>query len=613
MSQKPTSLVASRPTRGNSAPGGSLARSTSPAARAPAASPTRAKRRSLLWRLLTLGLYAAVLGCLALTAIVVWAAYDLPRPESAMDAERRPALVLQDRAGQTFSTSGDLVGEPLRLADLPPELPEAVVAVEDHRFYHHSGIDIIGLSRALWVNLTHGHLVQGGSTITQQVAKTLFLTNERTLRRKIRELLLTIWLERSFSKNEILEIYLNRVYLGSGTWGVDAASRMYFGISARKLNLWQSAVLAGLPRAPSRFNPRANPQFATARAKEVLAAMVDTGVISQDRARAEEAKISFPRISREQGAWFADWASDQVQSVLPPNRDATVRTTLDERWQIVAESQLNTILSGPGTAAGVEQGAIVVLDAATGAVRAMVGGRDYRDSNFNRAVNAHRQPGSAFKPFIWLMALENGMTPTDTVLDAPIRVGNWQPEDFEREYRGEITLDEALAHSVNTVSVRLLMKYGGPRPAAATAERLGITSKLPDDASLALGTGEVGLLELTAAYAPFFNGGFRVTPFAVTPQEAPEEVIRPEHAAMMAGMMQSVVNRGTGKAAAIPGRVVAGKTGTTSDYRDAWFIGCANGELIGVWLGNDDNTPMKNVVGGGLPAKLFHDVAAAIR
>src|ERR1700722_16926256 len=256
MPQKPTSLVASRPTRGTSAPGGSPARSPPPAARTPpAASPARAKRRSLLGRLLTLGLYAAVMGSLALTAIVVWAAYDLPRPESAMDAERRPALVLQDRAGQTFSTSGDLVGEPLRLADLPPELPEAVVAVEDHRFYHHSGIDIIGLSRALWVNLTHGHPVQGGSTITQQVAKTLFLTNERTLRRKIRELLLTIWLERSFSKNEILEIYLNRVYLGSGTWGVDAASRMYFGISARKLNLWQSAVLAGLPRAPSRFNP----------------------------------------------------------------------------------------------------------------------------------------------------------------------------------------------------------------------------------------------------------------------------------------------------------------------------------------------------------------------
>lgn len=570
-------------------------------------------RSSLLWRLLRLIIILTIWGLVIAGGIVIWAAYDLPRPESAMDAERRPALVLQDRTGQTFATYGDLVGEPLRLADMPTDLPAALVAVEDHRFYQHSGIDFIGLARAAWVNLSRGRLVQGGSTITQQVAKTLFLTNERTLRRKIRELLLTIWLERTFTKNEILEIYLNRVYLGAGTWGVDAASRMYFGISARKVNLWQAAVLAGLPRAPSRFNPRANPAAATMRAKEVLAAMAETGAISAERARAEAAKISFPKISRQPGAWFADWASDQVQSVLPPDRDATVRTTLDQRLQIAAESALSTMLDGPGAVAGVEQGAVVVLDAATGAVRVMAGGRDYRDSNFNRAVNAHRQPGSAFKPFVWLTALENGLTPADTVLDAPVRVGKWQPENFEREYRGEITLDEALAHSVNTASVRLMMRFGGPKPVAATAARLGITSKLPTDASLALGTGEVGLLELTAAYAPFFNGGFRVVPFAVEPQETPEPVIRPEQAAMMAGMMTSVVTRGTGKAAAIPGRVVAGKTGTTSDYRDAWFIGSVNGMMIGVWLGNDDNTPMKNVVGGGLPARLFHDVAAAVR
>jgi penicillin-binding protein 1A len=254
-----------------------------------------------------------------------------------------------------------------------------------------------------------------------------------------------------------------------------------------------------------------------------------------------------------------------------------------------------------------------MLDAASGAVRVMVGGRDYRDSNFNRAVNAHRQPGSAFKPFVWLTALQNGLTPADTVLDAPIRIGNWQPENFEREYHGEITLDEALAHSVNTASVRLLLRFGGAKPVAATAARLGITSPLPNNASLALGTGEVGLLELTAAYAPFFNGGYRVVPYAVVPQERPELVVRPDLAAMMAGMMTSVVNRGTGKAAAIPGLVVAGKTGTTSDYRDAWFIGYVNGMMIGVWMGNDDNTPMKNVLGGGLPARLFHDVGMLVR
>jgi len=379
------------------------------------------------------------------------------------------------------------------------------------------------------------------------------------------------------------------------------------------VNLWQSAVLAGLPRAPSRFNPRANPQAATIRAKEVLTAMAETGAITAERAQAEAAKIVFPKAVRQPGAWFADWASDEVQSVLPPDRDATVRTTLDQRLELQVEQQLQATLDGAGAAAGVDQGAVVVLDAASGAVRAMAGGRDYRDSNFNRAVNAHRQPGSAFKPFIWQMALENGMTPDDTVLDAPVRVGNWQPENFERDYRGEITLDEALAHSVNTASVRLMMKFGGPKPAAATAARLGITSVLPADASLALGTGEVGLLELTAAYAPFFNGGNRVSPFAVEAKEPPENVIRPEHAAEMAAMMTSVVARGTGKAASVPGRVIAGKTGTTSDYRDAWFIGAVNGTLIGIWMGNDDNKPMKNVMGGGLPARLFHDIAAAMK
>jgi len=573
----------------------------------------RKTRSPLLGRLLRLGVILTIWGLVVLGGIVLWAAYDLPRPETAMDAERRPALVLQDRNGQTFATYGDLVGEPLRLKDMPTELPAALIAVEDHRYYQHGGLDFIGLARAAWVNLTHLRIVQGGSTITQQVAKTLFLTNERTLRRKIRELLLTIWLERTFTKNEILEIYLNRVYLGSGTWGVDAASRMYFGISARKVNLWQSAVLAGLPQAPSRYNPRANPAAATARAKEVLAAMVQDGAISAGSARAAAAQITFPKVTRQDGAWFADWASDQVQSVLPPDRDATVRTTMDQRLQIATESALSSMLEGPGAAANVGQGAVVMLDAASGAVRVMVGGRDYRDSNFNRAVNAHRQPGSAFKPFVWLTALENGMTPADTVMDAPIRIGNWQPENFEREYRGEITLDDALAHSVNTASVRLLLRFGGAKPVAATAARLGITSPLPNNASLALGTGEVGLLELTAAYAPFFNGGYRVVPYAVVPQKRPEPVVRPDLAAMMAGMMTSVVTRGTGKAAAIPVLVAAGKTGTTSDYRDAWFIGYVNGMMIGVWMGNDDDTPMKNVLGGGLPARLFHDVGMLVR
>jgi penicillin-binding protein 1A len=290
-----------------------------------------------------------------------------------------------------------------------------------------------------------------------------------------------------------------------------------------------------------------------------------------------------------------------------------LRTTLDSRAQAVAETRLQALLSGPGAAADAGEGAVVILDAATGAVRAMVGGRNYRDSAFNRAVLARRQPGSAFKPFVWLAALETGLTPDDTVLDAPIRIGHWSPSNFEHRFMGEVTLEEALAESINTAAVRLLMRAGGPRVVAATATRLGLSDRFPRDASIALGTGEVGLLELTAAYAPFFNGGFRVVPHALdATAHAGERVVDPAYAAMMARMLGAVVSRGTGKAAAMPGAVVAGKTGTTQDFHDAWFIGSAKGLLIGIWLGNDNNQAMKGVMGGGLPARLFHDVAVAL-
>ena len=587
-------------------------RPPSPSRRLPAPSP---KQRKWAWRLLRWGIVLAVWGTLAIAVLLLWFARDLPRPESALDAVRRPSLTLQDRSGQIFATFGDVVGDSLRLPDMPPALPAALVAVEDRRFWHHPGIDPIGLARAAYVNLTSGRLVQGGSTITQQVAKTLFLTNARTVRRKVQELLLTIWLERHFSKKEILEIYLNRVYLGSGAWGVDAASRMYFGVSARKANLWQSAMLAGLPRAPSRINPRTNPTGAIARAKEVLAAMVDTGAITRTQSQDTIARIALPPSPAISPGWYADWVAEQASTLLPANADFTLRTTLDRGIQAAAESRLAALLDGPGAAAGVTQGAVVVLDPASGAVRAMVGGQDYRTGPYNRAVLSRRQPGSAFKPFTWLAALEGGLRPDDTVLDAPLKIGTWSPLNFERRFQGEITLEEALAESVNTVAVRLLMRYGGPKGVAAVAARLGIADKLPNDASLALGTGEVGLLELTAAYGTFFNGGRRITPYAI--EQAPHPpavmVVDPSLSAMMARMMTAVVSRGTGKAAAVSGRAVAGKTGTTSDYRDAWFIGWVDGTMIGIWLGNDDNHPMKGVLGGGLPARLFHDIAAVVR
>jgi penicillin-binding protein 1A len=562
--------------------------------------------------LLRWGFIASVWLTLAGAVTVLWFARDLPRPEAALDAVRRPSLTLQDRSGRVIATFGDVVGEPLRLKDFSPFLPAAVVAVEDRRFYHHSGIDLIGLLRAAWVNVTAGRVVQGGSTLTQQVAKTLFLTNVRSTKRKVQELLLTLWLERHFSKQEILEIYLNRVYLGAGAWGMDAAAKTYFNVSARRVTLAQAAVLAGLPRAPSRFNPRVNPGAALVRGKEVLGTMVDSGAITAEQAQAAAEQIVFPPSPVAPG-WFADWVADQSQLVLAPDADAVVRTTLDNRDQAVAENRLSALLDGPGVAANAGEGAVVILDAATGAVRAMVGGRNFRGSPFNRAVLARRQPGSAFKPFVWLTALETGMTPGDRVLDGPIRIGNWSPVNFERRYLGEVTLEEALAQSINTASVRLLLRSGGAKAVASTAARLGIADKLPKDASLALGTGEVGLLELTAAYAPFFNGGNRVVPYGLdrTPHQ-PEPIISASEAAMMARMLGAVVSRGTGRAAAVAGHVVAGKTGTTQDFKDAWFIGCVRGVLIGVWFGNDDNEPMKGVLGGGLPARLFHDIAVGI-
>ena len=410
------------------------------------ADPKPAPRRRWAWWLARWLVILAIWAVLGLGGMLVWFARDLPRPEAALDAERRPGLTLTDRAGHSFATFGDVVGDPLRLSDMPAYLPAAAVAVEDRRFWVNPGIDPIGMARAAWVNLIHGRVVEGGSTITQQVAKNLFLSNARTLKRKVQELMLTLWLAQHFTKREILEIWLNRVYLGSGTWGMDAAARQYFGVSARKVTLWQAAVLAGIPRAPSRLNPRADPEAAAARGREVLDAMVDTGAITAAQAKAAAAAIRFPPPPVAAG-WFADWASEQAQTLVPGGEDAVLHTTLDQRMQAVAENRLDAILAGPGAAVHATQGAVVVLDAATGAVRAMAGGRNYRQSAFNRAVLARRQPGSAFKPFVWLAALEAGARPEDTVLDAPIRVGNWSPTDFEPGFEGTVTLEQALADS----------------------------------------------------------------------------------------------------------------------------------------------------------------------
>jgi penicillin-binding protein 1A len=541
-----------------------------------------------------------------------------------------------------LATSGEIYGTPWRVADLPPYLPAAMIAIEDRRFYRHFGVDLIGLARAAWVNWRAGRTVQGGSTITQQVAKTVFLSPERTLKRKVQEALLALWLERRFTKDQILGIYLNRVYLGAGTYGVDAAARRYFGVAATDVSLGQAAVLAGLLQAPVRLSPARDPSAAANRARVVLRAMVATGAATQadaDAARLDGIALA-GSIAPRTGRAFADWALEQTPGYAGPkgalDRDLAIRTTLDPRLQQAVETAAATAIDAEGPARHASEVAVVVL-APDGAVRAMVGGRDYRAGQFNRATQALRQPGSAFKPFVYLTGLEVGMTPATMVLDAPFTVGTWSPRNYERQFRGEITLTEALTHSVNTATARLAQDVG-VRAVTATARRLGIASDLPKDLTLALGTGEVTLLELTAAYAAISRGGVAVWPYAIAGIDArltdgsdyaiwrragdgPGRVASETAMADLDLMLAEVVRRGTGRAAQpqIPGVAVraAGKTGTTQDFRDAWFVGYAGpldaaGErdpnrsyTVGVWIGNDDGQAMKGVTGGDMPARLW--------
>ena len=571
---------------------------------------------------------AAIWGTLLLAGLLLWFVHDMPRPDAPLAQIRRPAAAVLAGDGSLLATQGDLFGEVLRLREMPPALPEALIAIEDRRFRHHFGVDPLGIARAFWANVTAGDVVQGGSTLTQQLAKNLFLTPARSTRRKVQEALLALWLERRFSKDELLEIYLNRVYLGGGAHGVDAAARLFFNVSARRVNLWQAAMLAGLPQAPSRTNPRSNPEGAMARAAEVLRAMTENGVINETQRAQAVAAMTLPPRPGTGGGWFGDWVMETIADRMPDLRDVTIRATLDPRWQSAAESRLRAMLEREGTRGNIAQGAVVVLDAGTGAVRAMVGGRDYRAGPFNRAVHARRQPGSAFKPIYYLAALERGALPGDMVADGPISRGGWSPGNGNWRSRGEITIEEALAQSVNTAAVRVMELGGGIAGARAMAARLGITARLPGNGSLALGTGEVTLLELAAAYAPMVNGGRRVTPHGIRQvvsegriqpltQAASTQVVTEAEALAMRRMLAAAVARGSGRAAQFPGLPVGGKTGTTQDFRDAWFVGYAGSIdaslIIAIWLGNDHGEPMEEVRGGTLPARLFRDILEATR
>jgi len=554
---------------------------------------------------------------IAAAGLVAFYGAQMPSATTWAIPDRPPNVKILSVDGQLIANRGLTGGEAVGLHEMSPYIPEAVMAIEDRRFYSHWGVDPIGLARAMVENLVEGRLTQGGSTITQQLAKNLFLKPDRTIERKVQEVLLALWLEHKYTKDQILEMYLNRVYFGSGAYGVEAASRRYFKKSARDVTLPEAALLAGLLKAPSRLSPARDPQAAEERAQVVLAAMREEGMIGDSELAAA---ISAPA-TRAASFWTGSehYVADRVMEELPDligntNQDVVVRTTIDLGLQKTAERTIRHLIDEQGKHYRVSQGALVSIDG-SGAVRAMVGGYDYADSQFDRATEARRQPGSAFKPFVFMAALEAGRTPESVRNDAPVRIGKWTPQNYNGKYYGRVTLAEALARSLNSVAAQLIMEVG-PKTVVEVAHRMGIESDLQANASIALGTSEVTPLELTAAYVPFANGGFRPDVHVVERVTTPSGKLLYQHKAgavprvasaevvgMMNAMLAGTIRYGSGKAADF-GWPAAGKTGTTQDSRDAWFIGYTSNLVTGVWFGNDDGRPTK-ATGASLPVQAW--------
>jgi penicillin-binding protein 1A len=573
------------------------------------------------WGIRRIAYWGAVLGLWMLimaAGVIGWVFASLPPIQSLEIPKRPPSIQIVSLDGHPFAMRGE-GGPAIHLRDLPRYVPQAFVAIEDRRFYGHHGIDPIGITRAILANVLHRGVAQGGSTITQQLAKNLFLTQERTLTRKMQEAVLALWLERKLRKDEIIELYLNRVYFGAGAYGIEAAAQRYYNKPAKQLSLPEAAVLAGLVRSPSRLAPSRNPNGAERRAQIVLAAMANLKFISDDDAKV--ALISPAQAIKQVGNgslnYVADWIMDVLDDLIGRvEDDIVVVTSIDPNLQTAAEKALVDELAQKGEKFGVSQGAIVAMNP-DGTVRALVGGRNYAESQFNRAVAAKRQPGSAFKPFVYLTALEHGLTPDTVREDKPIALKGWRPENYGREYFGPVTLSQALSHSLNTVSVRLTLELT-PGAVVRTAHRLGIASKLEANPSIALGTSEVSVLELVGAYAPFANGGNAITPHVVervrttdgkllyqrTPQNL-GAIIDQRYVAMMNAMMHETLVSGTARKADFPGWPDAGKTGTSQEFRDAWFVGYTSHLVTGVWLGNDDGSPTKKLTGGALPVDIW--------
>ncbi|MEZ5817820.1 MAG: PBP1A family penicillin-binding protein [Hyphomicrobiaceae bacterium] len=577
--------------------------------------------------LLLAPVYVAALATIFVSIQLIRYTIRFPDPRMLTVNEPGPRLRILARDGSVIAERGD-GNDFIPLDRLPRHLVDAVIAIEDRRFFSHWGLDPAGLVRAALANLRAGRTAQGGSTLTQQLAKNLFLTTERTLSRKLDEMVLALWLEIRLSKREILELYLNRVYFGGGAYGVEAAAKRFFGKSARSVNVAEAAVIAGLLKAPTRYSPFVNPGYARHRARVVIQAMLAARLVSPiSAAAATRQSVHFSDADAGKSLSGLEYAVDYVLDRLPPlasvaKRQVVIETTIDPDIQRRAQSSVATMLEKEGPAAKVGQAAVVVLDTG-GGIRALVGGRSFAESQFDRAAKARRQPGSAFKPFVYLAALENGFWPDTPVVDEPIEIGEWSPRNYDGRFRGPITLTQALAHSVNTVAVRLQQQVGSDK-VADMARRLGIRSPLRPDASMALGTSEVGLLELCAAYGTLAAGGLGVEPFVVRRirtdegevlferhAPSPRMLVAPDTVGAINTMLNAAIVSGTGRRAAFPTHQTAGKTGTTQDFRDAWFVGYTAHLVAGVWFGNDDGSPMNRVTGGSLPALVWRDVMQA--
>tara|TARA_B100000676_G_scaffold14186_1_gene12750 strand:- start:590 stop:2392 length:1803 start_codon:yes stop_codon:yes gene_type:complete len=553
-------------------------------------------------------------------------ALDLPSVEVVKGNASGPSAILLDSDGIEFARFGSQRGTPVKLKMLPKHLIHAIISTEDRRFFQHWGIDPIAITRAFVENLKAGRIVQGGSTITQQAAKNLFLTPHKSLKRKVQEVILAAWLEKSLTKSQILSVYLNRVYFGAGAYGIDAAARRYFGINSEKLTIIQAATLAGLLKAPSRLNPLNNPGAAKRRAHQVLKNMVSAGYITRELEKKVKKQSLHLVGVRPQGyfaRYFADWIIERLPDFIGPTSGTIiVKTTLDSNIQKISQNSLREALDKYGKYKRISDGATVVLDF-NGAIRSLVGGKRYSSSQFNRATQAKRQPGSAFKPFVYLAGLEKGLSPTTIFYDKPIKIGKWAPTNYGGKYVGPLTMRDAFAISSNSVAVQIA-QYSGIKNIVSVAKRLGISSPIADDLSISLGSSEVSLLELASAYVPFANGGKGVWAFGIEKiydgkgktlykksGSGSGRVISADNLLSLDTMLSDVLTMGTGKKARID-RKAGGKTGTSQKFRDAWFVGYDKNMLTGVWLGNDDGRPMLSVSGGSIPASIWKSIMLQI-